>query len=95
MINRKRNFNAAYPDKKETKKPITAACVFNTLPVSAEVIMNLTKEAPKIEGIARRKEYVPENPRAAPKNRLAEIVDPEREIPGSIENAWTAPITTG
>ena len=59
------------------------------------VFSNSKMDAPRIDGIARRNEYIPENFRDAPVYNPADIVAPEREIPGSIAKACTTPIKIG
>ena len=48
-------------------------------------------DAPKIMGIAKKKENLTASSRFIPKNIAVVIVIPERETPGNIENACINP----
>ena len=46
----------------------------------------------KIAGIPKRKENFAASPLSQPDNRAVDIVIPDLEMPGNMENAWEKPI---
>jgi hypothetical protein len=93
--NRINTLSAAYPVRKDTKNPVAIVMKFIEIFAPPCVFNNSKMDAPRIDGIARRNEYNPENFRDAPEYKLADIVAPEREIPGSIASICTTPIKIG
>ena len=54
--------------------------------------INSTIAASEIDGIPKRKENFAASPLSHPDNKAVEIVTPDLEKPGIIENAWEKPI---
>ena len=68
---------------------IAAAVVKSNIVV---ISLACTNAAPKIAGIDNKKLNRADNSLSKPKYSPVEIVAPERDIPGAMEQAWATPI---
>ena len=53
----------------------------------------LSKVAPNIAGTDNKNENLSAFPLGIPKKKAVDVVEPERDIPGSIASAWLRPMT--
>ena len=91
FINFIKNFNEAKPTIKATKHPIIKGKI-PTVDVTSPKSFASRMKAPNIAGIERINENSPDVFLSMPAIWEAEIVIPEREIPGSVPIPWAIPI---
>ena len=84
LIEKKLEITEARKPKRIEMKPTSS----NVLPAW----LSLSKVAPSIAGIKIKNENFAAFIGSTPNIRRKEIVIPEREIPGSIDNPWKTPI---
>ena len=90
MVTKISIFRAKKPIKTVTKKPVRYTMVSEL--VKLDRASASRRPAPSIAGMEIRKENLSAVLTGRPNNKVAAIVDPEREIPGVIAIAWATPI---
>src|SRR6266851_1091123 len=88
------NATAARPERNDTANPIATMSISAVSPESLRASRSVFAPAPRMIGVASRKAKRVESPRSSPRNSPAEIVMPEREMPGRSAIAWAAPMST-
>tara|TARA_B100001250_G_C19215853_1_gene535712 strand:- start:55 stop:321 length:267 start_codon:yes stop_codon:yes gene_type:complete len=78
------------PTINELNKPASATDALTSRALS--ISNNISKPAPKITGMANKKENLADSLALRPRRRAQLIVMPLLEIPGIIANAWARPI---